>query len=223
MKVPTLLAVALSFLPETLAAETLLGVYIYSRHGDRTPKTNPPATLTNLGYSQMLTSGSFFRSRYITSSAPSKILSINSDIVKNSQLSVSAPDDLVLMNAAQGFLQGLYPPIGPSLASQTPRNGSTIEPPLNGYQLIPVHLVTSGAGSEDKPWLQGAHGCAEAALSSNAYYSSKEFLELQSQTADLYTSIAPLVNGTFSGPQVSYKNAYTSTPPTLPISQPLHN
>ncbi|KAL8712770.1 MAG: hypothetical protein Q9220_002978 [cf. Caloplaca sp. 1 TL-2023] len=66
------------------AAETVLGVYIFSRHGDRTAKSTPPANLTDLGYSQIFTSGTYFRNRYIASNATSRILGVNSDIVKQS-------------------------------------------------------------------------------------------------------------------------------------------
>ena len=84
------------------AQETVLGVYIFSRHGDRTPKSLPPANLTDLGYQEIYTSGQYFRSRYIASNASHKIAGMNADIVKQSQISVSAPVDTVLQNSAQG-------------------------------------------------------------------------------------------------------------------------
>jgi hypothetical protein len=84
------------------AKETVLGVYIFSRHGDRTPKSTPPANLTDLGYQEIYTSGQYFRNRYIASDATNKIAGINSDIVKQSQISVTAPVDTVLQNSAQG-------------------------------------------------------------------------------------------------------------------------
>lgn len=207
----TLLAfIALSILPLTQAAETILGVYIFSRHGDRTDKSHPPANLTDLGYQQIFTTGQYYRDRYISSSASSKIAGINSDLVKNSQLLVESPDDLVILNSAQGFLQGLYPPVGASISSQKLRNGSTVEPPMNGYQLVPIHPINTGTGSEDNPSLQGAF---EATLSSNAYYLSKEFLDIQAETDSLYKSLTPLVNNTFSDDQIGFKNGYTSMQP----------
>lgn len=85
--------VALSLLSSSVSAETVLGVYMFHRHGDRTPKALAPANLTDLGYTQVYTSGDYYRSRYIDSAADHKILGINSDIVKQSQISASAPSD----------------------------------------------------------------------------------------------------------------------------------
>jgi hypothetical protein len=84
------------------AQETILGVNIFSRHGDRTPKSTSPANLTDLGYQQIYTSGQNFRSRYIASDASFKIAGMNTDLVKQSQISVSAPVDTIQQNSAQG-------------------------------------------------------------------------------------------------------------------------
>ena len=197
-------------LPLTQADETILGVYIFSRHGDRTPKSIPPAELTDLGYQQVFTSGSYFRNRYVSSTATSRIEGIDSDIVKLSQISVSSPVDNVLQNSAQGFLQGLYPAVGSNLGSETLRDGTTVHAPLDGYQLIPVQTVSSGTASEDSAWLQGASNCANAIASSNEYFTSQDYNDLLSSTADFYRSLTPMINGTFSDSQISYKNAYTS-------------
>lgn len=197
-------------LPGSLAAETVLGVYVFSRHGDRTAKLTPPANLTDLGYNQIFTSGTYFRNRYIALDAPSRIAGINSDLVKQSQITASAPLDTVLMNSAMGFLQGLYPPVGPTLGSDKLRNGTVVQSPLNGYQLIPLQTVTSGTGSEDTAWLQGASNCAQATVSSNAYFTTSDYNDLLASSADFYTSLTPLINGTFKPDDISYKNAYSS-------------
>ena len=202
-----LLAVAVPF---SSAAETILGVYIFSRHGDRTPKSTPPANLTDLGYHEIFTSGTYFRNRYIASNATSRIAGINTDLVKQSQITAYAPLDTVLMNSAQGFLQGLYPPVGMTLGSNTLRNGTTVQTPLNGYQLIPIQTVTTGTGSEDSAWLQGSSNCAKALVSSNNYYTSSSYMTLLNNTADFYKSLAPMVNNTFGPNEISFKNAYTS-------------
>ncbi|KAH0024596.1 phosphoglycerate mutase-like protein, partial [Aureobasidium melanogenum] len=169
--------VALSLLSSSVSAETVLGVYMFHRHGDRTPKALAPANLTDLGYTQVFTSGDYYRSRYIESGADHKILGINSDIVKQSQISASAPSDTGI--------------------------------PLNGYQLIPLALTTSGGGSEDNGWLQAASGCANAVSSSNEYFSSPQYTSLLASTQDFYNNLTPVINGTFSSDQISFKNAYT--------------
>ena len=146
----------------TSAQETVLGVYIFSRHGDRTAKATPPTSLTDLGYDEVFTSGTYFRDRYIASGATSPIYGVSQNQVKLSQIAASAPVDNVLQTSAIGFLSGLYPPVGSSLDSQVLRNGSTVVAPFNGYQLIPLQTVQTGTGSEDAAWLQGSTNCANA-------------------------------------------------------------
>lgn len=203
------------------AAQTVLGVYIFSRHGDRTSKSTPPTVLTDLGYQQVFDSGTYFRNRYIANRSSSQIAGIEPNLFKYSQISASAPLDPVLMPAAQGFLQGLYPPVGPTIGSQKLADGTVVQAPLNGYQLIPIAEVTTGTNSENSGWLQGASNCANAIVSSNEYFSSPEYMSLLNSTADFYKSLAPLINGTFGSSQISFKNAYTSTlpvPPALPLT-----
>ncbi|KAM0797555.1 histidine phosphatase superfamily [Usnea florida] len=203
----TLLLFTLLHLPLTQAAETVLGLYIFSRHGDRTTKAYPPTKLTDLGYSEVFSSGTWFRENYINGSSP--INGIEPNVVKLSQISASAPMDTVLMPSTQGFLQGLYPPVGATLGSQTLGNGTVVTAPLDGFQLIPVQTVTSGTGSEDSAWLQGASNCAKAEVSSNNYFSSPEYMALLNSTQAFYSSILPTVNTTFNGSQTSFSNAYT--------------
>ncbi len=208
MLLPTTLTLAL--LPLTSAAETILGLYIYSRHGDRTSKSTPPTTLTALGYSEIFASGTWFRNHYIANGSTSQIHGIADSVVKQSQITASAPFDNVLFPSALGFLQGLYPPVGPTLGKQTLRNGTVVEVPLNGYQLIPVATVASGTVNEDSAWLQGSGNCANAIVSSNNYFNSVEYKNLKNSTMGFYQSLVPVVNSTFSADQTSFQNAYSS-------------
>ena len=192
-----------------ISAENVLGVYILSRHGDRTAKSTPPANLTDLGYQEVYTSGSYYRSRYISSDATRRIHGMNSDLVKQSQITASAPTDTVLQNSAMGFLQGLYPPVGESLGSNTLRNGTVVQSPLNGYQLIPLETVTTGTNSENSAWLQGSTNCANAQLSSNSYFTSAQYLATLDRTRSFYEGVSPMINRTFTAKQTSFKNAYT--------------
>lgn len=185
------------------AAETVLGAYIFHRHGDRTPKALAPTSLTPLGYEEVYRSGQYYNSRYIT--GDNRIKGINEETVKLSQLSVSSPVDNVLQNSAMGFLQGLYPPVQ---TVQTLANGTKVTAPLSGYQLIPVNTIATGAGSEDAGWLQDASSCANAKTSSNNYFNSAEYQNTLKSTADLYASVAPVVNQTLTADQISFKNAY---------------
>lgn len=201
--IPTLLSAT------TAAAETVLGVYIFSRHGDRTSKSTPPTVLTPLGYSEIFSSGTYYRNRYISSNASSPIAGISPDLVNLAQISASAPLHNVLMTSAQGFMQGLYPPVGAMLGTESLRNNQSSEAPLDGYQLIPVQTVAAGTSSEDSAWLQGAGNCANAITSSNSYFLSAEYRDLLSSTENFYKSLDGVVNATLGADKLNYKNAYT--------------
>jgi len=207
---PQLLLTTLALLPIS-QAETVLGAYIFHRHGDRTAKSWPPANLTDLGYSQVYSSGDYYRNRWIAANATSPIYGMSSDVVLNSQLAVTAPADTVLQNSAAGFAQALYPPVGAELGSQMLRNGSTVSSPMNGFQLIPIGLTTTSANSEDSAWLQSTTGCGAATISSNEYFTSPAYNSLLDSTRGFYTSLSPVINTTFNSTSTSYKNAYTST------------
>ncbi|KAJ4302876.1 hypothetical protein N0V90_001767 [Kalmusia sp. IMI 367209] len=175
-----------SALASAEAAETVLGAYMFHRHGDRTPKALAPTNLTTLGYEQVYTSGQYYRSRYLT--GDSKIKGLNQDTVKLTQLAVTAPVDNVLQNSAQGFLQGLYPPVR---TVQTLANKTEVQAPMDGYQLIPINTVDTGAGSEDSGWLQDASSCANAKTSSNSFFSSAEYNDILNKTKDFYSALTP--------------------------------
>lgn len=192
------------------AQETVLGVYIFSRHGDRTAKSTPPTNLTDLGYAEIYTSGTYFRNRYIASGATSPIYGISTDLVKQSQITVSSPYDTVLGPSAIGFTQGLYPPVGNVAGSNTLANNTHIVTPLGGYQLIPINLATSsGTNVESTAWLQGSTGCANAQISSNNYLISQEYLDTYNRTLSFYAGVEPMINRTFTAAQANFKNAYS--------------
>ena len=193
------------------ASETILGVYVFHRHGDRSTKSYPPTHLTDLGYAEVFQSGSFYRSRYINTTDP--IFGISSALVKDSQLNIQTPTDTVLQNSAMGFLQGLYPPVGAILGSEIIANGSAIQSPLDGYQLIPVNVLASASTSSqpgDAIWLEGTTGCENAAISSNNYFLSQDFQNMTNKTTAFYQSILPVINTTFKATTAIYKNAYAS-------------
>lgn len=202
-----LLALSASTFIPSISAETVLGAYIFSRHGDRTSKSTPPTYLTDLGYSQVYSTGQYYHDRYISSSSSSKVKGIDPNIVKPGQLTASAPQDEVLQNSATAFFQGLYPPAGKS-AKITLRNSTEIEAPLNGYQLVAIQQTTTGTNSENTAWLQSTSKCHNAKVSSNNYFSSKPYKELLDSTADFYKSLTPMLEKTFSKDEISYKNAY---------------
>ena len=215
----------LAIFPLIAAQETILGVYIFHRHGDRSTKSYPPTHLTDLGYAEVFQSGSFYRSRYVDSNATNPIFGISPDLVKNSQLNVQSPTDTVLQNSATGFLQGLYPPVGATLGSESIANGSTIQSPLGGYQLIPVDVLATSADSdpENAVWLEGTTGCENAVVSSNNYFLSQDFMDYSNKTAAFYQSMLPVINTTYTTVTDIYKNAYASRQLLILLSSSLTN
>ncbi|KFY56822.1 hypothetical protein V497_05948 [Pseudogymnoascus sp. VKM F-4516 (FW-969)] len=202
----------LSLLPFAVAADTTLGIFVFHRHGDRTTKAWPPTKLTDLGYTEVHSAGDYFRSKYITDETTA-ISGIAPSFVNLAQIDVEAPVDNVLQVSAQGFTQALYPPVGQQLNTQTLANGTKVQAPLDGYQLVPVNIVTSAskptADSENSPWLQGASGCPASLTSSNEYLLSDEFAALDKKTRDFYAKLAPVVEGTFDKDYLTFKNAYS--------------
>ncbi|ORY56703.1 histidine phosphatase superfamily [Pseudomassariella vexata] len=210
-KLATLLSLVSLLAPSTAAAETVLGVYIFHRHGDRTPKSLGNVNLTALGADQVYQSGSYYRSRYVSSSSSSPILGLQPDIADTEQVAISAAADAVLQNSAFSFLQGVYPPAG-TAGAQELANGSTVQGPLGGYQYVPVNLVvsaTTSADAESSEWLQGGSGCGKAVVSSNNYFVSSEYKTTYNETADFYQALLPVINGTFGESKANFKNAYT--------------
>ncbi|KAI0858407.1 putative histidine acid phosphatase [Xylaria cubensis] len=191
--------------------ETVLGLYIFSRHGDRTPKALAPTNLTSLGAEEVYASGNYYRNKYVASDATSPIYGLSHDVAALTQLAVTAPVDNVLQNSAQAFLQGLYPPAG-NFSTQELRNDSETTAPLGGYQYIPVNAVSTASTSsnaENSPWLQGSSGCDNAVVSSNNYLSSTEYKTSFSQSADFYKGLLPVINSTFAASDATFKNAYS--------------
>lgn len=200
-----LLAASLSPVAE---AERVLGAYIFARHGDRSPKIFGSTTLYDLGYRQVFDAGSYYNDRYISDNSSKQIEGISPEIVNPKQISATAPAENVLQNSAFGFLQGIYPPVG-KVASQTLGNGSEVEAPLGGYQLILLSESTTSKNAEDSTWLQGSSGCSKATVSSNNYFASDMYTKLLASTKDFYKSLEPMLSGAFATSDMTFKNAYT--------------
>lgn len=204
------LALALAALELTpVTAERILGAYIFTRHGDRTPKVFGNTQLTDLGYQEVFQAGSYYHDRYIAPKSDLQIAGISNPKVNLSQITASAPADEVIQNSAMGFLQGLYPAVGKSDSTQTLRNTSSVSAPLNGYQLIPLGEVSTGSDSENNKWLQQAGDCKKATASSNSFYSSSLYRNLLDSTKDFYHSLSPILDGAFSDKEMTFKEAYT--------------
>lgn len=191
-----------------VSAERVLGAYIYARHGDRTAKIFGNTELTDLGYYEVFAAGSVYHDLYVDSSSDKQIEGISDPIVNAKQINASAPSDAVLQNSATGFLQGVYPPAS-TAANTTLGNGTVVDSPLNGYQLIQLQTTGTSNSNEDSSWLQGSSDCSKATVSSNNYYSSDAYNDVLKSSASFYDSLTPVLNRTFSASDISFENAYT--------------
>lgn len=191
--------------------ERIFGAYVFHRHGDRTAKSWTPARLTALGADEVYNSGSYYRSRYITTGDAFRVDGLSSDVAVQSQLYIAAPGDSVLQNSAAAFAQVIYPPTG---ASETLANGSKVEAPQGGYQYIAISSASAGVtgqSAEASAWLQGSSGCTNAIVRSNRYFNSPEY----ASTAKRYIFVLPKPlahhQWHFQFQHRHLKNAYAST------------
>ena len=188
-------------------AETVHGAVIFSRHGDRTWKGAPPTRLTTLGQNQLYSSGQFWRSRYVSSSSPKHIAGVNSDTFNPAQISASAPDQTLLVNSAQSFLQGLYPPLE-EVGAETLANGTKLEGPLDGYQYIPLHTIPTD--SAQTLWLKGDDACPAQAAASGKWNTTAEHDSIKAASADFYASLYDSIfAGVLAKSKLTYDNAYS--------------
>ncbi|WQF76825.1 Putative histidine phosphatase superfamily [Colletotrichum destructivum] len=200
-----------SLLAGTAVAETIHGVLVFSRHGDRTTKHYGAQSLTSLGAQQCFEVGSDYRSRYLESDSPHRILDISEDKYVPSQVYASAPDQAILLNTATSFLQGLYPPLvdlNAEVATSTLNNGSTSTSPLNGYQY--VLLRGKNSNSPDTIWIKGDDGCPANAAAYEAFEASDEFRTRVAETKDFYAGFYDVLESVYDyrPENMTYENAY---------------
>ncbi|AEO58353.1 hypothetical protein MYCTH_2305621 [Thermothelomyces thermophilus ATCC 42464] len=203
-------SLVLAGLAATAAAETIHGALVFARHGDRTSKHYPNYVLTPLGAQQVFQVGSFYRSRYLSSSSPQRIRNISEFEHVPAQVWASAPDASVLLSTANAFLQGLYPPLGdikPSLAAQDLANGTSVESPLSGYQYVTLHGINDD--SPETIWIKGDDNCPALSAASADFMASAEFQTRLASTRDFYQSLYPFVSNVYSSVgDLSYEKAY---------------
>ncbi|PWN48111.1 phosphoglycerate mutase-like protein [Violaceomyces palustris] len=188
------------------SAETVLGLAVFSRHGDRTTRRFPGYGLTSLGHNQNYQVGAHYRSTYLSNSSPLKILGISEDVYVPSQIFASAPDQKILIETSTAFLQGLYPPIN---REEVLNNGSTITSPLGGYQY--VFLRSEEEESPDTIWIKGDDGCPAYTSSADQYFQTEDFQATAAETQEFYSRMLSYL--TFEGSDwtmtnMSYRMAY---------------
>ncbi|KAK4454682.1 histidine phosphatase superfamily [Podospora aff. communis PSN243] len=209
--------VVINFLPllgliAGAAAETVHGVVVFTRHGDRTTKHYGAQALTSLGASQCFQVGNGYRARYIAGDSPHRISGISEFDHVPSQIYATAPNQAILVNTATAFLQGLYPPLAgldPELATQTLNNGTKSTSPLNGYQYVTLQGVV--ANSPDTIWIKGDDACPAYIEATDSFEQSIEFQARLADTRGFYQSFFPAVESVHdikSPSDLSYAKAF---------------
>lgn len=200
------LASLLAALATSAVAETVHGVVVFTRHGDRTTRMFPGYHLTNLGANQAYNSGSFYRQRYVDDEATSRIANISADLVNYNQIWASAPNQGLLFQTAVNFLQGLYPPLDSQLATETLNNGTQYTAPLDGYQFILVQ--GQPATSPDTIWIKGDDNCPRHIAAQRSYMNSSQYKDIFNATSGFYSRFDDLLEPILGQGEVTYKNAY---------------
>ncbi|KAL2020616.1 hypothetical protein VTK56DRAFT_8106 [Thermocarpiscus australiensis] len=202
--------VVVSGLAAAAAADTVRGVLVFSRHGDRTSKHYGNQVLTSLGAQQVFQVGSDYRARYLASDSPHRIQGISEFQYVPSQVYASAPDSSILLDTATAFLQALYPPLGdikPSVASQNLANGSSVSAPLSGYQYVTLHGIDDD--SPETVWLKGEDNCPAVTSAQADFKTSAEYATRLASTRDFYRSLHFAVPDAYPSPDaLSYAKAY---------------
>ncbi|KIK59269.1 hypothetical protein GYMLUDRAFT_169798 [Collybiopsis luxurians FD-317 M1] len=179
------------------ANSTVLGVIFLIRHGDRRgfyqdPTNYNPAdtVITTVGLKEEVITGQYLRSVYLDESSPSFIKGINASIADPNQITViadAAGEGGVIMNSAQALLQGLFP--ADASYTETLANGTTVEAPLNGYQVIESAL------SENDVTLEGWTSCDPFNQATADFYNSAIFNETEQANAEFFANLPQYLDG----------------------------
>ncbi|KFZ02934.1 hypothetical protein V502_11368 [Pseudogymnoascus sp. VKM F-4520 (FW-2644)] len=199
-------------LVSAVVGETIHGVTVFTRHGDRNSKHYSGYQLSPLGITENFEVGSDYRDLYIAAGSQKQILGISDSKYVPSQVYASAPDQQVLLTTATAFLQGLYPPLKDinetPLATQSINNGSSYTNPLNGYQYVVLH--GEDVNSPDTIWLKGDESCPAAIEAQGTFEESSEFLALNESTKSFYSQFWDVLKNVYDyKPELlSYEKAY---------------
>jgi len=157
----------------------VLGVIVLARNGDRTAYYQDPKTYeasytetTALGAAESHQLGSFLRSVYLSSSSPSYIEGMQTDLIDNHEVHVhvkAGGEGTVIFDSAIALLQGLFPPN--PLNKIELANETTVIAPLGGYQYVPVETVEPGNDRSLEPWTN----CPAFEQHIADFYASEEF------------------------------------------------
>ncbi|KAJ8088244.1 hypothetical protein PM082_022316 [Marasmius tenuissimus] len=177
----------------------VLGALVLARHGDRQGfyqdphGYKPTATkITPLGNVQHFLLGQYLRERYLNSSSPFFIPTINSSIVDLEQVRVRADaggEGGVVLNSAMSLVQGMFPA---NTDYQTKlANGTTVVGPLNGYQYVAIESVEPDNDISLEGWTQ----CGAFDKSTKEFYNSSEFKKKEEEHRTFLEQLPRYVDG----------------------------
>ncbi|KAJ8597716.1 phosphoglycerate mutase-like protein [Rhizopogon salebrosus TDB-379] len=178
----------------TTTTAGLIGVVLLARHGDRTGYYQDPNTynstqayITPLGEQQEFELGSYLRDTYLNSASPSFIQNISTDVVDIDQLAVRADagGGNVILNSAYALLQGLYP--STSKSEMTLANGTTVLPPLGGFQYVPVQSLEYWQSPSLTSWME----CEYFQSHLTRIYASSAFTNMSAVAQPFLTALKP--------------------------------
>ncbi|ODQ52023.1 phosphoglycerate mutase-like protein [Saitoella complicata NRRL Y-17804] len=186
-------------------SDVILGVALFGRHGDRTPKILGNTKLTALGKNQVYSAGSYIRNYYLSNTSSSSLTSDATISISN--LEIQAPDTSVLTQTAFAFAQGLFPPSS-SIQTETLANGTEVSTPLDGYQYPNLEGIPSDA--PEAYINEGTTQCPQYDLETEYYSANDVYTSTLSSSQSLYDSIAPLVQGIggWNSSTINFGNAY---------------
>jgi hypothetical protein len=177
----------------------VLGVLVIARNGDRTEYYQDPKTYessytesTALGVAQSHQLGSFLRSTYMSSSSPSYIANMKTDLVDTHEVHVHAKaggEGTVIFDSAVALLQGLFPPNPAN--SIVLANETTVIAPLGGYQYVPIQTVDPGNDKSLEPWID----CPAFEQHISNVYSSSEFKATERAAGPFFGAVRDYVFG----------------------------
>ncbi|KAJ7644342.1 histidine phosphatase superfamily [Roridomyces roridus] len=179
--------------------DTVLGVLVFTRHGDRqgfyqdptSYTTTTPTIITPLGTAQEFQLGQLLRSTYFNASSPSFVSGVNGTLVNQTQIHVRADagGELgVIYDSAVALLQGLFPANADYKSALA--NGTTVEGALAGYQYVPIESVEP----TNDVSLEGYTSCNPFNDWTNAFYTTPEFLQKANDSAHFLTLLPPFLD-----------------------------
>ncbi|KAG1826535.1 histidine phosphatase superfamily [Suillus variegatus] len=177
----------------------VLGVLVIARNGDRTEYYQDPKTYessytesTALGAAESHQLGTFLRSTYMSSSSPSYIERLKTDLVDTHEVHVhvkAGGEGTVIFDSAIALLQGLFPPNPANKIVLA--NGTTVIAPLGGYQYVPIETVEPFNDRSLEPWTD----CPAFEQHISNVYSSPEFKATAQAAGPFFGAVRDYVFG----------------------------